>query len=260
MTDITIGIVTDAHIGKNKNGKLGREAQRLLEKFNRKAQHVKPDLIVDLGDRVNAVGKNKDLARQKIYQALLPADVMLIGNHDVKYTPRDELCRALNIPRGHHSMDRGGWHLVFFNPDHGHGKDAIRIEPEDVEWLKNDLKGTDRATVIFSHIAFDSDCPQLRKEDLPPGAKSSKFGYDVHGPAVRQAVENAECVKLCLAGHNHRSEMRLLGRVPYVTVQALTHEYRPGKPSETHAWLKLRDQGISLDVRGRCEQIYNFQF
>ncbi len=55
-----IGLVADIHYGPDADTQLGTQAPRMLESFREAMEAFRPDMIVDLGDRVNRVTREED--------------------------------------------------------------------------------------------------------------------------------------------------------------------------------------------------------
>lgn len=54
------GVVVDIHAGCDQGSQLGSHAPLLPEEFLREMGRFKPDLVVDLGDRINNVNRAED--------------------------------------------------------------------------------------------------------------------------------------------------------------------------------------------------------
>src|SRR5438046_10726885 len=84
---LRIGLITDIHHGPDVDVRLGSAAPELLEKFTRRMRNdFHPDLIVDLGDRINDTDLDADKRRLGDVRRMLEAAGVPIpydwGKHD----------------------------------------------------------------------------------------------------------------------------------------------------------------------------------
>src|SRR5437773_7812602 len=71
---LRIGLITDIHHGPDVDVRLGSAAPELLEKFTRRMRNdFHPDLIVDLGDRINDTDLDADKRRLGDVRRMLEA-------------------------------------------------------------------------------------------------------------------------------------------------------------------------------------------
>src|SRR5262249_26769263 len=137
----------------------------------------RPDLILNGGDAImDALGADEERARRQweVWQRVLRDEGRVpiehcVGNHDVwgwgrrhsKATGRDPLygkrwaVDVFGLERSYRSFDRAGWHFAVLDSTHPHGAGyQARLDDEQFEWLRTDLKGTLAATpvLVLSHI------------------------------------------------------------------------------------------------------------
>ncbi|MFA5041471.1 MAG: metallophosphoesterase, partial [Bdellovibrionales bacterium] len=142
MTKLTIAVVTDIHHGPNLGTKKGSEALRLLDLFGAFVRELKPDLSVEMGDRTSDSPDTTPYELMEEVGAALrskvPGEVVhLIGNHDLDGLTQQDNERALNKPLASMSMDRKGFHLIFWNTNPVLDKArGFNLNPSDLDWLK----------------------------------------------------------------------------------------------------------------------------
>ena len=247
-----IALVTDIHHGADVGTKGGTQALPLLRRFCAWAEAQRPDLVVDLGDRINDVERQTDIALTQevaaVFADLSIPRVHLLGNHEVAKMQPDEAETAIGQPLSSHSRDLGDLHLVFWNADvrvlHG---PRFEIAEADVAWLAADLAATERPTVLFSHIPLDdsSMAGNFYFDTVVPG-----LGHYCNGAVARETIERSGKVFLCLAGHVHWNRHTAIDGVHYITIQSLTETFTcHPHVAGAYALLEIGDD-IRLEVSG----------
>src|SRR5207302_3333071 len=92
---VKIGVVADIHCGPDADTQLGSQAPVLLEGFCDAMEAFGPDLLVDLGDRINPVAGRQDRqrtvwVRRRLLEIGVPVHHVL-GNTDVGNLTKSEL-------------------------------------------------------------------------------------------------------------------------------------------------------------------------
>ena len=271
MAQLKAAIITDIHYGIDSGRRMGSKAPTMIEHFIDAVNNYDPDLVIDMGDRVSARGEEQDRdfmteLRSKFNRLAAPVN-SVIGNHDVKYLSPDDNETIMGSPASSYSRDVNGYHLVFWNPnvDRAPGQ-GLFLKPGDLEWLKDDLASTDKPAVIFSHVPLDN-LPHETPDELTGGSDtetaadtndtapiSSRFFYP-EAAQIREVIENAGNVVLCMAGHRHKKRVREIGGVHYVTQQAFLNNYNDGnRVSRTYSYLELDEDRIRIQMRGHDRQ------
>ncbi len=120
LMSLKIAIVTDIHHGQDAEAKKGSQALPLLKKFARFVAKEKPDLVIDLGDRISDEDPATDLRLEEDVSAAFEpirrvAPVFHIcGNHDRDFLSvyqNERIPRA--IARQHHARPRRLAHRAF---------------------------------------------------------------------------------------------------------------------------------------------------
>lgn len=117
---LRIGLVTDIHCGPDMDTRLGSHALPLLQRFREQmTQRFRPDLIVDLGDRINDVDPQGDRERirqvRKQLEAVGVPVLSLYGNHDLINAGPAEQRALLGEEGDYESADVRGFHLILLN-------------------------------------------------------------------------------------------------------------------------------------------------
>lgn len=249
---VRIHLVTDIHHGPDTAVKKGKAAMRLLDGFVRKCNEMKPDLAVDLGDRISDIDRSTDFRREhevgQIFADLTIPLRHIIGNHDVANLTVMDNEKALSAHLLSNSLDIGGYHLVFWNansytpfPDPCRG--ALR---SDLEWLRNDLENTSLPSVIFTHfpLTIPAMAGNYYFEDAP------EYSFDPNAYNLREKLAQWGHVVLCVSGHVHQNTWQSTDDISFFSLQSLTESFcTPFRPAEAWGSLELSDE-IAISVSG----------
>ncbi len=256
MATLRIAAITDIHYGLDidkrqtgglvKASKLGSKAPRLMEKFIKAVNHRMPDFVVDMGDRVSATDPETDAGFDKelrgYFNRIAAPSHHLDGNHDIKYQPGN--------PKGSYSQDINGYHIIFWNPAFHYEEDGLVLLDDDIEWFRNDLAAAaGKPALVFSHVPLDN----LGDEAHDP---VQKYFYWSQGKKIRQIMEDAGNVILCMGGHQHRNRHREINGIHYITQQSLTSVWREKYriPSGTYSFIEIEDGKIRFDLHGKFKK------
>lgn len=250
---LKIALITDIHHGVDVGTKLGAAALTLLQPFVDWVNDIRPDLVVELGDRISDIDQETDLRFTRdiahAFNAITVPCVHILGNHDNYILSREASEDVMQTSFASHSRDVNGYHLVFWNSDvrvsEGPG---FKLAPEDLAWLETDLAATELPTIIFSHLPLDngSMIGNFYFEQYVPNG-----GHYVDGAAARNVIEQSGNVIVCLAGHTHWNARNTIDGVHYITIHSLTESFTT-HPYPTGAFGMLEiDDGITVEVFGR---------
>ena len=255
---LRIAIITDIHYGPDRYSKKGDEALMLLENFIRQVNSIEADLVVDLGDRISnadIVNDRNHLAQvASVFQPLTKERHHLIGNHDVVHLSIGEQEEIMGMLLQHHSLDRGSWHLAFWNASCVlHEGEGFLLDQDDLDWLAADLAATELPSIVFSHMPIDT------------GSMVGNYYFErryAHGEQHRNAslardlIERSEKVIAVVAGHVHWNQLQFMDAIPHFTLQSLSETFTT-HPHAAGSWslLTLSDT-IELEVFGRDPVLY----
>ncbi len=251
MSNLRLAIITDIHHGRNDETKHGEKALDLLSAVLAQMQEYKPDLVVDLGDRITDedAGTDRRLSREvaERFERVEVPRVHLIGNHDVEFLPRTFHESLLGTPVSHHSVHRNGWHLIFWHGTPHYRKGNLNIAPDDLAWLENAISEASYPAVVFTHVPVDggSTVGNYYFEDRPEG----RAEY-YNGAEARALITGSDSVVLTVSGHTHWNKLTTIDGVHFVSLQSLTEGYNSSsKPAG--AWMTLElGKRIRVNVHG----------
>jgi HAD superfamily hydrolase (TIGR01450 family) len=243
-----LALVADIHHGAEKLTKKGTEALGLLDLFIKFANDYGADLVVDLGDRISDVDRETDRELTgevaAAFQRVSAPRRHLVGNHDVEFMTVTDGEELLGVPLTNHSLDLGGYHLVFWQADtHVDIDDGFILQTSDLDWLADDLGRSDLPSIVFSHVPLDaaSMAGNFYFEANPRHA-----AYD-ESHAIQKVLREAGNVILCVAGHVHWNKVNVIDGIPYLSLQSLTESFTTA-PAAAAAWATIE---IGDDIHWR---------
>jgi 3',5'-cyclic-AMP phosphodiesterase len=250
---VRIVLVTDIHLGPNTGNVYGDRALEFFEEFGKAAAESHPELVVDLGDRLTEINREADMENlinlAQRFRSLPSPRKHLIGNHDLLPKALQETILETNLSS--HALEIRGWQLAFLETFDGTIGGAI--SDATVDWLEEELRGSDSPAVIFSHQPLHG---------LPmTGNPYFESDYAEHACAknaarLRDVLERANRerpgkVRLCLNGHAHWMDSCTIGAIPYVTIPSLSESIMTdGVPARAWAVLDLNSDSVRLRVHG----------
>ncbi|UFH54666.1 metallophosphoesterase [Spirosoma sp. KNUC1025] len=245
--------------------------------FHHAQSHAdKPAFILHGGDVImDALAKDRaDVQKQwDAWHTVMKAENSLpveycIGNHDVwgfdgaKTDPQYGKKWAVDLMKisgRYRSFDRNGWHFIILDsvqpkPD---GKWYTgHIDPEQLDWLKQDLAktGTKTPVLILSHIPIFSPTGFFSEQNVKDGNWSIPGALVLSNtPELLKLFYQYPNVKAALSGHMH-----LLDRVDYNGVTYLCNGAVSGNwwRSDTYQQTKAGYALIDLYDDGTLERTY----
>ncbi len=238
-----IAIVTDIHHGADHLAKRGSAALPLLEQFVRFVADTKPDLVLDLGDRISDRDRDHDLAlMRQVADAFAPiaAPVLhLCGNHDRDFLSVDDNERVMGQALGHQCLDIGGWRVVAWRADSRIRRPGgFHLDEADLVWLEHTVRSADRPLLIASHVPL-SGHDQTGNYWFERNPTRSRYPDTAR---LRAVLARARVPMLCVAGHVHWNTLTMVDSIPHLTLQSLV-ELSSTSPQPAGAWglLELAD-------------------
>lgn len=254
MKGARIAVVADVHYGPDQGTKLGSRGLELLKAVLEEMEARRPDLLVDLGDRINEVDETADARHLRQVAATFAAHdvprVHLLGNHDVDHLDRERNEEALGGTLAHQARVLGDWRLLFWNPDCRYvpRQGNLRLREEDLAWLDAALHDDERPTVLFSHApAHRSPMDGNLYFERHPESRA----WHVNVEEATRLLERHRQVLLCVNGHTHWNALGFRDGIAFTTLPSLTESFTtPPQPSAAWALLELGDP-ITWTVYGR---------
>lgn len=248
---IRLAIITDLHHGRDTGKVRGPEALGLLKKIAKQICDLKPDAVIELGDRLTDDNPTADTERlvelAEVFKELPFARHHLSGNHDM--LPKAEQEAILQTNLGNHLVEMGEWTLIFLETYDATAGGLLSLET--LAWLEQNLNKVKHQAVIFSHQPLHGQWHQ--------GNPYFEEEYREHACAknaelARTIFEKSGKVRLCVSGHAHWFDLRQVGGIPYLTLLGPTESHwSNGQVSQAWSVLHL-DTDIQLEQFGKSPQ------
>ncbi|MFC2077948.1 metallophosphoesterase family protein [Candidatus Bipolaricaulota bacterium] len=268
---VRIGIVTDVHVhdvDSPAEGKVMTNHAERLTAFVEAMNAWPADAIVQLGDLINGnfvMGALGDPAR--IPDLLAAAATILNtfagpvhhvgGNHDFYDLSFQEYTEILGLETIAFSFDLGGFHFAVLDAEHepdGSHYDHVflrvkgHVPPSQLEWLRDDLAGTELPTIVLIHQPLDSDFDALAGG--PPVANHLD---------VRAVLAESGAVVAVFQGHDHENRHSVIDGIHYVTFAAMVDHTEPSPPTWAQVIFDPASQTITIEGFGDQES-YEFSY
>ena len=228
LEPLRIGLITDLHYADKATAgtRHYRETLMKLEEAGRQFQKDKIELVVELGDLIDAadsVEAEQTYLRRinRDFAAIAKDRHYVLGNHCVDTLTKAEFLNEVEQKKSYYSFDRGGVHFVildacFRQDGQPYGRKNSRwndanIPQEELDWLQSDLKQADGKTVVFAHQRLDV---------------ATDHGVKNCG-AVRKILEGSGKVRAVFQGHSHQNDLKWHAGIPYCTLAAMIEGAAP---------------------------------
>lgn len=219
-----IGWITDLHHG------YAVDAEQRLSAFIAEANRIKPDFIIQGGDFCHPTPEAESF--MKTWNGFEGPKYHVLGNHDMDMGTKKQIMSLWGMDKPYYSFDQGDFHVVVMDCNHildgGNYVDYAKanfyidgsrrdlVNPEQIEWLREDLQKTKKQTIIISHQSFDDVWT----------------GYTVPNKMkVREVIDAANRaskrpkVIACFCGHHHLDHHMQINGVHYFHINSASYYY-----------------------------------
>lgn len=239
-----IAIVTDIHHGAPSHTKRGDTAIDLLTQFCDWANMEKPDLVLDLGDRISDIDTETDLRLERevaeVFKHLDMPVHHICGNHDRDHLSVADNEAILDTGLDHQLVDLGDWQLALWRADakiHRNTPPAgFDLPEQDLLWLSHMVQRAEKPTLVASHVPC-SGHSQIGNYYFQRNASLSTYPQ---AERVRDVLAQARVPLVCIAGHVHWNTVTTVDGIPHITQQSLTESFTTaGEPARAWGMLEL---------------------
>jgi predicted phosphodiesterase len=228
VRQVRVGLITDLHHADKptKGTRHYRDTLTKLAEATKRFTADKPDFVVELGDFIDAadsVETEQSYLQQvsTVFNSIPGPKHYVLGNHCVDTLTKEEFLGGVGKTESFYSFDAGGFHFVvldscFRSDGKPYGRknsswtDA-NIPAYELDWLRSDLKGTDKSVIVFAHQRLDE-----------AGHHAVKNAAD-----VRNALESSGKVLAVFQGHSHKNDHQEIGGIHYATLVAMVEGAGP---------------------------------
>jgi hypothetical protein len=253
MTALRLCLVADIHHGQDSFTKKGSAALDLLAGFAAFANDARPDVVIDLGDRISDVDTATDMLLERevaeVFRAIEAPVRHICGNHDRDHLTVEQNAEILGQPLANQTIDLGDWILVLWRADSRiHRPGGFVLTEADLLWLAGVVRQATKPLAIFSHVPISghSQAGNYYFERNPEAST-----YPGGAERARAILATARVPVCCFAGHVHWNTLTMVGGQPHFTLQSLTETFTT-HPEPAGAWalLELSDR-IAWTVYGK---------
>jgi 3',5'-cyclic AMP phosphodiesterase CpdA len=141
-----------------------------------------------------------------------------LGNHDEWYGPTDTLdneykldkrygkqwaIEELKLPSRYYSFTAKGWKFIALDSINGGG--SWRLDDEQMEWLKREIKISTVPTLVFNHVPIVSIGALLYYTQRQTTSEVKFPMGDMHNDhkMIKDVFNSNGKVRVCLSGHVH---------------------------------------------------------
>jgi predicted phosphodiesterase len=230
LNKIKIAVISDIHAGKRLPTRPGEQAWALLDEFVGKINETfKPDIVAELGDRINSESNEIDAEHEKtvcrILNNLNVPWIPILGNHDIEKLSKDDNEKIFRCPMGNTSRIINGFQLIFLNAQDPVIKNVGgNISDEGLAWLKNKLEKLMIPTLIFCHQALDDQTVS----DNIHFKKIPQLAFVKNKTDVRKIINDSGNVIGVINGHLHWSNTCSENGTAYVSIPSFIECWEEG--------------------------------
>lgn len=194
---------------------------RILERATR--QNV--DFIIHAGDMTHH--PKKEIKYVNYYNDFKIPTYHTLGNHDHDGNSFEETLEAYRLTSGYHYFDKNGFRFIATDTNNCKVDDGFIhytnsnyyklstdwIPPAQLEWLKHTIETSPYPCILTSHSSFERESG---------GVKNFMD--------VRKIINDANAkkpgqVRMCINGHHHRDNIRILDNVIYFDLNSANYEW-----------------------------------
>lgn len=224
--EIRFGWISDLHYGDipTRGTRHYRESKGKLKEFVQVMNDLNPDFVIETGDLKDKGKTEKETLTflrdiEAVYAECKSPRYHVLGNHDLDSISKEQflsyVTNADQPAKAHYSFVVKKTKFIVldanFNQDMtdyckgNFNWTKAFIPPQQVQWLKEELKSSRFPVVIFCHQCLDMP-------GNPHGVGNAK--------EIRSILEKSGCVLGVFQGHCHTGAYHVLNGIPYFTLNA----------------------------------------
>lgn len=198
-----------------------------LDQILSRAEKEEVEFIIHLGDFTHCPERFMDYVEH--YNNFHIPTYHILGNHDCDGNPYEKTLECYRMSNGYYFFDRNGFRFIILDPNyfkHGdeyfhyssgnyfqHGDERDWLPPEQLVWLEKTIASAPGPCVLFSHESYEREADGIKNQ-----------------AQIRAIIDeaNRKCrgrVPLCINGHYHRDNIRILNNVIYFELNSASYEW-----------------------------------
>lgn len=218
----TMGIISDVHAD------MLPDAKERMDAFIQKANMEEADMIIQLGDFCRPNENEKFM--MKSWMKFKGNKYHVLGNHDMDFNTKEEVIEYWGMPSPYYSFDQDGIHFIVLDAnllyqegkyiDYAHANFYVKneerayINPEQIAWLKEDLRKTDKKCILFSHQSLIN---------VLWGINNRVEVQEILEQANKEA--GFQKVIACFNGHDHIDFHREINGIHYFEINSAGYQW-----------------------------------
>ena len=218
-TTIQFAVCTDVHQD------LMHDATHRLGSFIESAEENNAQFIIQLGDFCMPKPENK--AFIETWDSFHGLRYHVLGNHDMDISDKVTTQKFWGMEKPYYSFDQGDFHFVVLDLNYyrdgedivpygngnyySHPKERCYVPPGQLEWLKADLKNTNKLTIVFSHQGLCN----------ADGAKNKEEVWHIFAEANHKKKK----VIACFFGHDHSDTLNKIDGIHYIGLNSISYAW-----------------------------------
>ena len=246
-----LAVITDIHHGRDGFSKCASQALSLFEGFVDFVNDAKPDLVLDLGDRISDESEETDLCLEQqvadAFKAISCPVMHICGNHDRDFLTVAQNEEILGQSLANQAIDIGDWTILIWRADaKNYPGIGFALPESDLLWLSHQVVRATKPLAIFTHAPLsDHDTRANYWFNQNPD-----FGTYPNSQRIRTVLEMARVPIVSFSGHVHWNTLNQINGIPYSTLQSLTESFTT-QPDAANAWSLIElDSHISCETFG----------
>lgn len=216
---LKFAVISDIH------NDIMHDGEKRLKDFLAAAYKNKVDFIIQLGDFCQA--KNENQSFLQLWKDCPIPKYSALGNHDMDNCTKEQYVNFIGIKERYYSFDCGDFHCIVLDPNnlykegkyipYNKGNYYIDmkmreyIDTEQIEWLKADLKATDKRCMVFSHQSLENTVPNGELVRSIFESENKRVGYTK--------------VIVAFSGHNHTNYERVINEIAYIQINSASNQW-----------------------------------
>lgn len=227
-----LAVVTDIHHGKRSRTKRGDMAMAELALFVDCVQREKPDMVLDLGDRITDADHATDrILMAEVADAFSGIDAPIVhicGNHDRYHLSVEENAELMGQSMASEVIDAGAWQILVWRAEAkitwSETNRGFALPETDYLWLAQKISEAQKPSLVISHVPI-SGHSQIGNYYFQENPDLAVYPEALR---VRQALSLARVPVAWLAGHVHWNSVTQIDGIFHLTQQSLTESFTTG--------------------------------
>jgi len=199
-----------------------------------RAETENVDFIIHAGDLCHGPSTVSDFV--KYYNDFKIPTYHCLGNHDTDETSYEETLKFYNMVDGHYYFDNNGYRFIICDTNYlfidgeyihfdlsnyfKHGGARDYMPPEQLEWLEQTISDSEYPCILINHSSFERTSGGTKNQD-----------------EIQKIIRNANkrkahSVLMCINGHHHRDNIRILDNVCYFDLNSTSLDWLNQNPHD----------------------------